>query len=93
MLVIWAASNGYTDDIAVDDVRPFEAELLRFVENSHPGLLQNIREQKSLTDEIKSDLQQVLKDVKDEWNERAATSAGVPVTAAAAAAPRAPAGA
>src|SRR5437867_1609829 len=93
VLVIWAASNGYTDDIAVDDVRPFEAELLRFVENSHPGLLQNIREQKSLTDEIKSDLQQVLKDVKDEWNERAATSAGVPVTAAAAAAPRAPAGA
>jgi F-type H+-transporting ATPase subunit alpha len=93
VLVIWAASNGYTDDIAVDDVRPFEAELLRFVENSHPGLLQNIREQKSLTDEIKSDLQQVLKDVKDEWNERAATSAGAPVTAAAATVPRAPAGA
>ena len=93
VLVIWAASNGYTDDIAVDDVRPFEAELLRFVENSHPGLLQNIREQKSLTDEIKSDLQQVLKDVKDEWNERAATSSGAPVTAAAATVPRAPAGA
>src|SRR5712692_6909576 len=75
VLVIWAASNGYTDDIAVDDVRPFEAELLRFVENSHPGLLQNIREQKSLTDEIKSDLQQVLKDVKDEWAEDARAAA------------------
>jgi F-type H+-transporting ATPase subunit alpha len=72
VLVIWAASNGYTDDIAVGDVRSFEAELLGFVENSHPGLLQNIREKKNLTDEIKADLQQVLKDVKDAWNERAA---------------------
>src|SRR5213596_569498 len=54
VLVIWAASNGYADDVAVEDVRSFEAELLKFVENSHPGLL-SIREKKSLTDEIISD--------------------------------------
>src|ERR1041385_2833639 len=35
ILVIWAASNGYADDVAVEDVRRFEAELLKFVENSH----------------------------------------------------------
>jgi F-type H+-transporting ATPase subunit alpha len=70
VLVIWAASNGYTDDIAVEDVRGFEAELLKFIENSHPGLLQNIREKKSLTDEIKSDLQVALKDFKDIWKEK-----------------------
>ncbi len=71
VLAIWAASNGFTDDVPVEDVRAFEAELLKFVENSHPGLLQNIREKKTLTDEIKSDLQQALKDFKDIWNERA----------------------
>jgi F-type H+/Na+-transporting ATPase subunit alpha len=74
VLVIWAASNGFTDDIAIEDVRTFEAELLKFVENSHPGLLQNIREKKSLTDEIKADLQQALRDFKDRWRERAGTS-------------------
>jgi F-type H+/Na+-transporting ATPase subunit alpha len=74
VLVIWAASNGFTDDIAIEDVRAFEAELLKFVENSHPGLLQDIREKKSLTDEIKADLQQALRDFKDRWNERAGTS-------------------
>ena len=73
VLVIWAGSNGFTDDIAVEDVRNFEAELLKFIENSHPGLLQNIREKKSLTDEIKSDLQVILKDFKDLWNESRAT--------------------
>jgi len=70
VLVIWAATNGYTDDIAIEDVREFEGELLNFVENSHPGLLNNIREKKTLTDEIKTDLQQVLKDFKDMWKEK-----------------------
>jgi F-type H+-transporting ATPase subunit alpha len=64
VLVIWAASNGYTDDVPVEDVRRFEAELLKFVENSHPGLLQSIRDKKSLTEEILTDLNQVLSDFK-----------------------------
>jgi F-type H+-transporting ATPase subunit alpha len=75
ILVIWAVSNGYADDVAVEDVRRFEAELLKFVENSHPGLLQSIREKKSLTDEITTDLKQVLSDFKDIWKERAASLA------------------
>jgi F-type H+-transporting ATPase subunit alpha len=74
ILVIWAASNGYADDVAVEDVRSFEAELLKFVENSHPGLLQSIREKKSLTDEITADLKQALADFKDIWAARANAS-------------------
>jgi len=72
VLVIWAASNGYADDVAVEDVRRFEAELLKFVENSHPGVLQSIREKKSLTEEILADLKQVLADFKDRWVETTA---------------------
>ncbi len=70
ILVIWAASNGYADDVAVEDVRSFEGELLKFVENSHPGLLQSIREKKSLSDDIISDLKQVLTDFKYGWAEK-----------------------
>src|SRR5437868_3344205 len=69
VLVIWAATNGYVDDIPIENVRRFESELLRFAENSHPGLLQSIREKKTITDEIKADLQQALKDFKDRWAE------------------------
>jgi F-type H+-transporting ATPase subunit alpha len=75
VLVIWAASNGYADDVAVEDVRDFEAALLKFIENSHPGLLQSIREKKSLTEEIIADLKQALSDFKDTWAERAAAAA------------------
>ncbi len=74
VLVIWAATNGYVDDVPVEKVRRFEAELLRFVENSHPGVLQNIATKKSLTDDIKADLAQVLKDFKERWGEETAVA-------------------
>src|SRR6266478_1605912 len=92
VLVIWAASNGYADDVEVDDVRRFEAELLKFVDNSHPGLLSSIREKKSLTDDIISDLKQALADFKDRWAE-AANAAASSTPAVASSLQPAPAGA
>ncbi len=81
VLVIWAATNGYADDVPVEQVREFEAELLKFVENSHPGLLQAIREKKALNDEIKNDLEQVLRDFKANWGDiHAGTGAISPST-------------
>ena len=74
VLVIWAATNGFTDDVAVDDIRRFETSLLKFVENSHPGLLSDIREQKSITDDIKAGLKQVLEDFKVEWANQSSTT-------------------
>ncbi|MGB9182210.1 MAG: F0F1 ATP synthase subunit alpha, partial [Pyrinomonadaceae bacterium] len=82
VLVIWAATNGHIDDVPVEDVRRFESELLRFVENSHPGVLQSIREKKSITDDIKSDLTQVLRDFKERWNEETQIAARPASTAA-----------
>ena len=91
VLIIWAATNGYTDDIAIEDLRQFEGDLLSFVEKSHPGLLTNIREKKNLTDEIKTDLHQVLKDFTDLWNERRSTAAAEVDSASTTAIPAAPA--
>jgi len=71
VLIIWSATNGFTDDVAIEDIRKFESELLSFIENSHPGVLQNLREKKAVTDEVKKDLEQSLKDFKEMWAERA----------------------
>ena len=70
VLIIWAATNGFTDDIAIEDIRKFEAEVLSFIENSHPAVLQKLREKKAITDEIQTDLEQSLKDFKETWAER-----------------------
>jgi F-type H+/Na+-transporting ATPase subunit alpha len=75
IVAIWAANKGYTDDVAVLDVRKFESEMIRFIENSDPGVLQKIRERKALDDDIEKDLTTSLKDFKDSWNKKAATAA------------------
>jgi F-type H+-transporting ATPase subunit alpha len=74
VLVIWAASNGYADDVPTENVRSFEAALLKFVETSHPGVLQSIREKKNLTDEIRAELKQVMSEFKDTWSDKPAAS-------------------
>jgi F-type H+-transporting ATPase subunit alpha len=94
VVVIWAATKGYTDDVAVEDVRSFESELLKFVENARADLLHSIREKKSLTDDITKELETLLKDFKDTWSKRSVsgdeavtkklktTNAGQPAAAA-----------
>ncbi|HXD34205.1 MAG TPA: F0F1 ATP synthase subunit alpha [Pyrinomonadaceae bacterium] len=85
VLVIWAATNGYVDDVAIENVRRFESELLQFVENSHPGLLQAIREKKALNEEITADLKQALADFRTSWKDQLAAEAGAPAVAGASA--------
>jgi F-type H+-transporting ATPase subunit alpha len=71
VLIIWAATSGHLDDIPVERVRAFEADFTRFVETSHPGILNTIREKKALDDALKGELKQVVTDFKATWQERA----------------------
>jgi F-type H+-transporting ATPase subunit alpha len=71
VLILWAATSGKLDDIPVDQARRFEADFTRFVETSHPATLSALREKKTLTDEIKADLEQVVSDFKASWQDRA----------------------
>ncbi len=37
VLILFAGTNGYLDDLPVEQCRKFEEELYRFVDNAHPG--------------------------------------------------------
>ncbi len=65
--IIFAAGNGYLDDLPVEDVRRFEGELYRFLDNSKPEVLQAIREKRELNDEIKGQLHAALKEFKERF--------------------------
>src|SRR5436309_3171799 len=43
ILIIWTATKGLIDDVAIEDLKKFEQGLQAFVENSRPGLLEKIR--------------------------------------------------
>jgi F-type H+/Na+-transporting ATPase subunit alpha len=65
ILVIFAGTNGFFDDLPVDQVRDFEAELYRFVDATNPGLLRTIMEKKALDDNLKAEMSKVIKQSKE----------------------------
>jgi F-type H+-transporting ATPase subunit alpha len=71
VLILWAATTGQLDDIPVEHARRFEADFLRFVETSQPGIMNAIREKKALTDDIKEELVRAVGDFKSSWEDRA----------------------
>src|SRR5277367_3245261 len=62
--IIFAATTGLLDDLAVEDCRPFENELYKFLENSKPAILATIREKKTIDDALKADLTAAINEVK-----------------------------
>jgi F-type H+-transporting ATPase subunit alpha len=65
--IIFAGTNGLLDDLDVADCRPFEQYLYRFLDASQPALLQKIRDRKAIDDEIKAELQKVIKEAKERF--------------------------
>jgi F-type H+/Na+-transporting ATPase subunit alpha len=51
----------------VAEIRPFEQSFFRYLESSQQGLLPKIRERKSIDDEIKTELQNALKEAKERF--------------------------
>ncbi len=65
--ILFAGANAYLDDLAIEDIRRFETDLYRYLDNSKPELLQAIREKKELNDEIKGQLNGALKEFKQRF--------------------------
>ena len=65
VIIIYAATNGYLDSVAVEDVRAFETELFTFLETRRAQMLASLAEKKELDDQMKTDLGQALKEFGD----------------------------
>jgi F-type H+/Na+-transporting ATPase subunit alpha len=61
---IWAGSEGYLDDVPVEDVSRFEREFLDYVQRSRPGVLDAIRETGQLSDDTVAALKDAVEDFK-----------------------------
>jgi F-type H+/Na+-transporting ATPase subunit alpha len=64
IVIIYAGTNGFLDDLAVEDCLPFEKELYAFMDSSYPNLAKQILEKKQLDDTIKAELKKVLDEAK-----------------------------
>jgi F-type H+-transporting ATPase subunit alpha len=65
ILVIYAATNGYVDQLPESAVRKYEAELYRFLESRHPELLEQLRTKRKFDDELKELTTKALDEFKE----------------------------
>jgi F-type H+-transporting ATPase subunit alpha len=58
--VIFAAANGYLDHIDPDNIPDWESQFRDYMRDSHGDILEAIREEKDLTDEIEQKLREAI---------------------------------
>ena len=75
IVIIFAGTNGYVDDLPASQCGAFERALYDFLDTSQAGLLQSIREKKTLDDALRNELHKVLKEFKQRFTAEHAASA------------------
>src|SRR5437763_5847652 len=64
IMIIWAGTKGYLDDLPIEQCRKFEEELYRFMENAHRPLLDEIRTKKALDKDLTEKVKAVIEEFK-----------------------------
>ena len=77
ILIIFAGTNGYLDDLQVEQIREFESELYKYVESMNAKLLDAIMQKKTIDDALKAEIEKTLKEFKQRFvSEQQAATAG-----------------
>ena len=64
VLIIYAVTNGFIDDVPVPEIRAWESGFQQFMAASHPDVAEEIRTRKTLSDDLKARLESVIKEYK-----------------------------
>ncbi len=67
VIILFAGTNGYADNVPVEKMRKWEVELMRFLANSHPTLARSIAVHNRITDDNEKSLREALVAFQDTW--------------------------
>src|SRR3712207_2329649 len=65
--VIFAASNGYLDDVEAESVPDWEGQFRDYMRDSHGEILDSVREEKQLSDETQQSLREAIEHFNDNY--------------------------
>lgn len=67
VIVIFAGTNGFADEVPLEDMRVWESDLLRYMSTSHPEIGKAIDSEKRISDETEAKLRQALETFRNTW--------------------------
>jgi F-type H+-transporting ATPase subunit alpha len=68
VMILYAGTRGYVDQIPLDSVKNWETGMLRYMETNHPEIGRSILEHKRITDATEKQLVEALKGYNLTWN-------------------------
>ncbi len=68
VIILYAGTNGYADNVPVEKMKSWEAALLRFMETSYPEISKSILTEKKIIPEIEEKLKEALKAFGASWH-------------------------
>ncbi len=66
--IIYALTNGYLDDVEVENVQKWEADFHKFMEEMKPEVLAKIRSEKELKEEVELMLKKAIEEYKEVYS-------------------------
>jgi len=67
VVVIFAGTNGFADDVPVEKMRQWENDLKKYMDASHPGIGKDITEKKAISPDAEKKLRDALAAFKTSW--------------------------
>ncbi|HUT85541.1 MAG TPA: F0F1 ATP synthase subunit alpha, partial [Elusimicrobiales bacterium] len=67
IVVLFAGTHGFIDDVALKKIKLFEQRLLDYVKAEHQSLLRELAKEKDLTEELRNKLIEVISSFKQEF--------------------------
>jgi F-type H+-transporting ATPase subunit alpha len=64
ILIIYAGTNGFVDELAVTALKKYEQELFSFVESKHPDVFADILKKRELDGELRAKINKTLEEFK-----------------------------
>jgi F-type H+-transporting ATPase subunit alpha len=68
VVILFAGTNGYADQIPIDQMQPWKESLLRYIETSHSELIKDIANKKRVTEDSETSLHEAIKTFNSTWH-------------------------
>jgi len=67
VIMIFAGTRGYLDEVPIDEVRAWERDFLQFIRERKQALWQRVTDTRELSDESRTELEQSIGEFKQVW--------------------------
>ncbi len=67
ILILWAASEGYLDDVSIDDILTFERKFVDYCRETHPTLVSQLDRAEEDLENYTAALEEIVAEFRDRW--------------------------